>query len=739
MKARATLWLGAALLVAMLFGVHVITDPDLFQQVAVGRQLIEEPASLGSASYHEGVEARPYVADKWLTSLLAALFARGGETGLAIYQLLLVLAASGAWWWMLRRWGASHAVSAGALALILAAAAFRLEPRPETSSHALLALVVGLMATPRAPRTLAILAAGLLALWVNLHVYFLNGLLALFAGLVAAVFGMAPPALEREGRGSLRVAAIALGGGLAGALFHPQFLRATTWPFRQIALLGEHEIYTGAIQELFPSWELFEGAGAATLVLLALPFAWALLDAALPRVRGPAWRLGASLALALPWIFAPPPGLAQIPYRLTLACFAVALVHAPAALRARELFPLLLFAGFTFMAIPIGRNLALVPPMAVLLVVRVWSHDVSGLGLAWKRALPPLAAAALLCAAGLRLGDWLAPGLYTGPGWTGWGIDEAALPHGAADFVAREDPSGAMFNDFHGGGALLARLHPERRVFIAGNTSFYPPARFEEYRAILAGGTAALDALQDTRGVGVVVVSHASLEAPPLLRALVDSRRWALVFADAGGSVWLARNAANEALIARHGGRPGALLDRLAAEMREEDTEPLLPFGRRRVYPALNVVSLLVDVGRFTPARELGERLWSRGPSEPIALLLARAAEGQADLPSEIPRLEHAFAEWPRSKALRSMLSRAFFVRGVNLLDAGRSEDGIRDLTRARTLAPLEPGPRLALARALAIAGLDDDARRELRWLMENADDDVKRFVESDPLLAPLL
>ena len=88
---------------------------------------------------------------------------------------------------------------------------------------------------------------------------------------------------------------------------------------------------------------------------------------------------------------------------------------------------------------------------------------------------------------------------------------------------------------------------------------------------------------------------------------------------------------------------------------------------------------------------------------------------------------------------MRTTLSRALFVSGSGRLEAGEVRGGTRDLSRARALAPYEPGPRLALARALAKAGRDDEARNEVRWLMQNADDDVKRFVEGDPLLAPLI
>ena len=175
-----------AVLLGAVFGLHRIVDPDLFQHVAVGRAILAHPAEIGRSSFHDLYPNRAYVEDKPLSSVLAALADRlGGENGLAAYQVLLPALVAAAWFALLRGAGADPWTALAGVALALAAAAYRLEPRPDTWSHALLAVASTLVLRAGFWRLLWALPL-LFVLWVNLHGYWVTGIGVLLAAATSA-------------------------------------------------------------------------------------------------------------------------------------------------------------------------------------------------------------------------------------------------------------------------------------------------------------------------------------------------------------------------------------------------------------------------------------------------------------------------------------------------------------------------------------------------------------------------
>ncbi|MCE5246926.1 hypothetical protein LLG88_08415, partial [bacterium] len=472
---RAAPYLAAAF-AGIVFGLHRIVDPDVFQQVAAGREHLLHPSSIGVSSFHDLFVGQAYVADKWLASVVAALFDAVGA--LALHQIVLAVLAALGFCFLLRRWGAGPLAAAAGSAIGLAASAFRLEPRPETLSLALLCWLVGLLAPGAAwPARRWPWVAATLALWVNLHGYFVNGLLVLAAALAADA--LRPPRGTSR-RDAVRAAGAALLAGFLASFLHPQTYKAVLWPLGQLLALRDQAILREAIGELAPTSSLFAGIGAARIVLAALTFVAAAayfvpgspLRRAVPRAL-------AGFAAALPWLAAPPPGLVQWPYRLTAALFAAALFELPALLAGaraaaargegretrtqaaargeergaqaltsargegrgttaqasgpRGLLPAFLFAGFAVLAVPVVRNTALLPPAALLLLAPLWSAAAAEAGASPRRAslsrrgVPALAVAAFVLCCLLRLAGWLAPGTYRAPGWTGLGVDERSV------------------------------------------------------------------------------------------------------------------------------------------------------------------------------------------------------------------------------------------------------------------------------------------------------------------------
>ena len=402
---------------------------------------------------------------------------------------------------MQRAWGASPAVGVIGVALALLTCGFRLEPRPDTLSHAFLAVTDRphgwrLLARPR----LRWLVPLVLAAWVNVHGYFVNGLLVLLAAAVAATLGDRTPGMNPRGREAVtaRDRWVLLGLGAAACFLHPQGWRATLGPIEQILLSRDPE-YHRAVQELQPSLELFAGAGLAQWLVLGLPFAVALGVGASTAGRSAVVRQGLALAAATPWIFWPPARMDALEFRVTVALFVMATVELPTALRERRLLGPMLLVGFTILAVPMVRNLPLLTPAALILVAPAWTAAARAL-LAdrpdpWSRRLALASVFAFAIAvAWLRLSDRMNT-VVRAPSRTGWGIEADRFPAGATDFIAHARLPGLLLNTFDVGGYLLYRLHPERRVFIAGNTSMYPLAFFEWYLRHVTGPELALDTL----------------------------------------------------------------------------------------------------------------------------------------------------------------------------------------------------------------------------------------------------
>jgi len=733
----------AAVLLGAIFGLHRIADPDLFQQIAVGNEVLSDAGSIGLSTFHDRFPDYPFVADKWLASVAVAVVERfGAGDGLMLYQVLLNVLLAIAWMRLYRTVGGSPAASLAGTALTFVACAFRTDPRPDTLSMIMLALVASLFTGGVAMRKLRLLFPLAMAVWVNLHGYFVTGL------MVAATASLATWCGDRRWSPATSAgnAVIALSGAVACCI-HPQGWHALAWPFRQLLLLlGDSSPLREAILEFQPTTSLLSGMGWWRWALLAItPLAAVSLDR-LFRREAVTSRLISSLVAAAPWLLIPPQGLSLWPYRLTMALAVMALFELPALARDRRILEVLLFAGAVVMAVPVLRNLSLVPPAALMILVPAWTaaegvgRPVTG-AVAGKnsrgKVLAAMAVLLLVTAGWARLADRLAPGHYRSPEWTGWGVDRRTLPVAAAGFILEHDLPGPILNHFDNGGYLLYRLHPERKVLIAGNTSMYPEEFLGRYRRGIARGDLSFGGADRKNGFRTAVISHAAMETSNLVRALAASDRWALVFLDSSSAVYLYGVPGDEAA------PPVIDVDLRYEELRSAaaDTSPLPGFmsPRPRLYPSLNLAAFLRNAGRPDLALQEVERLLPLGLTPELAALGAGAAEDSGRLPGYVHRLEEALAAYPSSELVRTWLSRALFARGVTAMEGGRIDAAEADLWRSKRLNPGEVGPVLALARIEGMRGNEEAATRLLGEAIRlGGQQSVGEAIRRDPILAPL-
>ncbi len=154
----------------------------------------------------------------------------------------------------------------------------------------------------------------------------------------------------------------------------------------------------------------------------------------------------------------------------------------------------------------------------------------------WKRVLPAWtdwAAAALIITA---IGLPVARGRAFQMRYAAW-----KYPAGAADFLRAHHVTQPMFNTYEKGGYLMWRCWPEERTFIDGRglneTVFASYQRMTRYLP-------ATRELLDRYGIQVVVMNafEANSGTPyvlPLALADPSQKEWKMVFADAGGTVFM--------------------------------------------------------------------------------------------------------------------------------------------------------------------------------------------------------
>jgi hypothetical protein len=491
--------------------------------------------------------------------------------------------------------------------------------------------------------------------------------------------------------------------------------------------------YRGAIEELGSSVGLFRDAGVARIGLLLAAVA---VGAGAPSTalrRSALARQTLALALALPWLMAPPAALASVPYRVSVTLLVMATVEVGVALAERRLFRPLLLGGFAVLAAAVIRNVPLVTPAALVLLAPAWTAAAREAAARWPAPAVGRTAAAVVvlvvaATAWLRVTDRLGTDVRA-PSRTGWGLDADRFPVAAADALAQSAPSGALLNNFDSGGYLLYRLWPGRRVFIAGNTSMYPPSFLEYYRANVTGAAPDLDALVRRYDVAAAIVDLPSAAATRLVAALAADPAWRLAFLDRAGALFVR-------------GSDAPAVD-VAARVRElvaaDDSTPAVPEwlgGKRLPFPSFNLALFLSAIGRPDLAVDEALRVWRVAPDEHVATQGGLAAQASGRLLDFVGPLEEAAARWPASAPIRRLLFFALAYRADRATAAGALADADADLERMATLQPGACGPFFGRAK---IAVLRGDAARARRLLAEgrtaDADGTCARGAAADPVL----
>ncbi len=167
-----------------------VTDPDVWWHLRSAQWIVEHRAIPRADPFTSFAAGKPWAAYSWLFELLILqLFTRFGLLGIVVYSTAMLAAITCALYCLVRRLCPDFSVTV----LLTLAATLSLgrlyTPRPWHFSILFLILELQILYRVRRERQVAVLAwlPVLFALWANLHIQFVDGLLLLAAASVEAV------------------------------------------------------------------------------------------------------------------------------------------------------------------------------------------------------------------------------------------------------------------------------------------------------------------------------------------------------------------------------------------------------------------------------------------------------------------------------------------------------------------------------------------------------------------------
>jgi len=701
-----------AVVYALIAGLQTVSEFDLFWQLATGRWVAQHRAVFSTEVFSYTAGGQPWIYPVG-SGLLFYLTYLGG--GFVLLSWLGALASMGTIAIFLRRASALTAALA-----ILAVPVIALRSVPRADIFTLVFFAVFLSVLWERYRTDGSTCSGvafwllppLMALWVNLHLGFLAGvvLATLFAAALAARLLTGPRSREIEGQ--LKRLAAWLAGVFVATLLNPWGWGIYTAIGRQQAATATHTAY---IQE----WQPYALTAATVRHALVL--------------RDPA---SATLWLLL-----------------------VAAVSLVIALIRRQWLAALLLGGTLVMALQHIRFMAILATVAVVVGGAV-------LTLEWRRlrarfATQPLflpmaraAAVALMLLASLRTVDLADNHYYLtsdqitsfGAGLSWW------FPDRAMDFIAGEHLPTQVFHGYEDGGFLLWKLAPSYKDYVDGRAIPFGPDLFTNLRQLMLSSpdSPAWKEANEAYGINTIVFSLARFDGlryvSGVLQSYCSSSTWRPVYLDEVSVVFVRRTPATEGLIERFpldcatAPIPGPLNSRIpGAEFNRWANSAALLLALNRTEEDLAATTRALDIVPGVPAlwfyRGHAEKEMGRSAAAERDLLQSAALEDRdstwavlADLYRSQGRVPETIHALQRMAADSQHPAGVFLLLGNTCLQARRPNDAIQAFDQLEQSLPAGTD-NATLAEA--------DNGRAVAWRMAGDLEKAAAFEEKAVTLAP--
>ena len=152
--------------------------------------------------------------------------------------------------------------------------------------------------------------------------------------------------------------------------------------------------------------------------------------------------------------------------------------------------------------------------------------------------------------------------------------------------------------------------------------------------AKIMAGAVDPEELHERWGVNTIVLDHAAMETPGLLRRLARSREWSLVELDRAAAVWVRGDGLRRAIDLND------VASRLNAHPIDRSSLPAWLGPRARVFPALNLGIFYRAINRPDLALPEADRLWNASPLTEVATFSAATLEESGRLAEAVSRLD---------------------------------------------------------------------------------------------------
>jgi tetratricopeptide (TPR) repeat protein len=500
-----------ALIYAFLAGLRTIAEPDLGWQLATGRWVVQHHSvpSIDVLSYTAAGEPWTYPVGAGVIFYIAYLLG-----GYALISWLGATACVGTVALLLRR---GSAVSAGIAILAVPLIAYRTAPRADMFSVVFFAAFLSLLwenyQTGRAPLWWLPL---IMLVWVNVHFGFVVGLglIVAYAGveLLDSVFS---PSGRQEALHRLRRAALWFVATAAATLVN-------RWGWGIYRALALQQRASQAQQFWIGEWT-------------SVPLNWSAFGRALSMRQS------------------------QDPIYILLV---IAIAAAALALLRVQLGTAVVLLAATYPAVRYVRMGAIFACLVVVIGGTVLSAVLAGLGerigATRIRSVIAIAAVALLAVVALlRCFDLVTDRTYfrstettaLGAG-LGWGF-----PVGGADFIARENLPGEIFNTYDEGGFLSWVLGPQRRDYIDPRDTLFGLARIQRHQELLRAspdsGPWEEEVSRYNINTVILPIAHLDESHYARLQNFCNSKSWQPVYLDEVSAVFVRRSPQTEELLKR--------------------------------------------------------------------------------------------------------------------------------------------------------------------------------------------
>lgn len=484
-----------------------LSDVDAGYHIAYGRHFLATGKIVESDPFLLEKNRTTFVNANWGSQVIMAwLDDHFGVTGLTLLRSLLLLTIFVAIAFIARSVCKSWHAVAWAWLLAAMAGYERFSMRPELFSYAILTVQVAIVLCCRRSRASAITLILLQLLWVNLHSYFLVGIIVVTALQLGLLLAEWWDGSSVEFRSKLRFFELVLAGQVLVCLANPWLWRGATFPIDTLLCLKQSTVL-----------------GAAD----APKNAWSEIS-----------------EFRSPYSFAGEP----INYRTVYAYYAVLAVAACGVVlltykrRLGEAFVVILLGVMSFQ---MRRNIAqfafIASPLSIAAMVLFASGAMRSLSaLARVVSTAAVCLSSVYCITGITSGYFYFVERRVNREW-GSGFSDSTYLHSAVQWIAaHSELQPNLFVDYFASSNTLLWLPERFKLFVDTNTFAYPEPVL---RIAFDVGLARVshEKFFDEQGINVALL-HAGPDTQLLIRRLVDDyTNWALVYVDPWSVIFVRR------------------------------------------------------------------------------------------------------------------------------------------------------------------------------------------------------